>query len=148
MSSHLLSIILFSLFGGGAALIFIPNSRPLLVRAVASTAAFISMISSFYLLYSFDYKKGGFQFIDRYVWAPDIGITFYLGVDGIAVPLVLASCILVFAGIFVSWHINDRTKEFYIFLLILAGATVGVYVSLDLFFLYFFYEMSVIPMYL
>ena len=54
---------------------------------------------------------------------------------------------LLFAGIFVSWHIEDRTKEFYIFLLILAAATIGVFMSLDLFFLYFFYEMSVLPMY-
>src|SRR3989454_4981725 len=61
--------------------------------------------------------------------------------------MVLASTILLFAGVFISWHIKDRTKEFYAFLLILAGATIGVYVSLDLFFLYFFYEMSVIPMY-
>jgi len=148
VSTHLLSIILFSLFGGAILLIFIPNSKPLLVRAVAAGSAFISMMASFYLLYTFDYKKGGFQFIEKYVWAPDIGISFHLGVDGIAVPLVLASCILMFAGIFVSWHIKDRTKEFYIFLLILTSATVGVYVSLDLFFLFFFYEMSVIPMYL
>src|SRR5438309_9683306 len=61
--------------------------------------------------------------------------------------MVLVSSILLFAGVFISWHIKDRTKEFYAFLLILAGATIGVYVSLDLFFLYFFYEMSVIPMY-
>jgi NADH-quinone oxidoreductase subunit M len=69
-------------------------------------------------------------------------------VDGIGAPLVLASAILLFAGIFISWHIKDRTKEFYIFLLILAAATIGVFMSLDLFFLYFFYEMSVLPMYL
>ena len=68
--------------------------------------------------------------------------------DGIGTPLVLASSILLFAGIFVAWHIKDRTKEFYIWLLILAAATIGVFMSLDLFFLYFFYEMSVIPMYL
>jgi NADH-quinone oxidoreductase subunit M len=60
----------------------------------------------------------------------------------------LASSILLFAGIFVSWHIKDRAKEFYIWILILAAATIGVFMSLDLFFLYFFYEMSVIPMYL
>ena len=73
---------------------------------------------------------------------------FYVGVDGIGGPLVFASAILLFAGIFISWHIQDRTKEFYIFLLILAAATIGVFMSLDLFFLYFFYEMSVLPMYL
>src|SRR4029078_4002604 len=60
----------------------------------------------------------------------------------------LASSILLFAGIFVSWHIKDRAKEFYIWLLILAAATIGVFMSLDLFFLFFFSEMSSIPMYL
>jgi len=148
LTSHLLSIILFFLLGGGLLLILVPSSKPLLVKGVAVTAAFIPMVLSFFLLYAFDYNEGGFQFIEQYDWAPGIGISFHLGVDGIAVPLVLASCILIFAGIFVSWHIKDRTKEIYIVLLVLAGATVGVYVSLDLFFLYFFYEMSVIPMYL
>jgi NADH-quinone oxidoreductase subunit M len=148
MTQYLLSIILFSLFFGGTALIFVPSSKKTLVQGIAVGASSISLLASFYLLYAFDYEQGGFQFIERYQWAPNLGISFYLGVDGIAVPLVLASSILIFAGIFVSWHIQDRAKEFYIFLLILAAATVGVYVSLDLFFLYFFYEMSVIPMYL
>ncbi len=145
---YLLSIILFSLVGGATLLIFIPNSRPLLVRAIAALAAFIALAGSFYLLYAFDYQRGGFQFVERYLWAPNLGISFYLGVDGIGVPMVLSTSILIFAGIFVSWHIEDRAKEFYVFLLTLAAATVGVYISLDLFFLFFFYELSVIPMYL
>ncbi len=145
---YLLSIILFSLVGGATLLIFIPNSRPLLVRAIAALASLIALVGSFYLLYAFDYERGGFQFIERYLWAPNLGISFYLGVDGIGVPMVLSTSILIFAGIFVSWHIEDRAKEFYVFLLILAAATVGVYISLDLFFLFFFYELSVIPMYL
>jgi NADH-quinone oxidoreductase subunit M len=92
--------------------------------------------------------KGGFQFVKQFEWSRQLGISLHLGVDGIGTPLVLASSILLFAGIFVSWHIKDRTKEFYIWLLILAAATIGVFMSLDLFFLFFFYEMSVIPMYL
>ncbi len=148
MSESLLLIILFSLFLGAVALIFVPNRYPLLVRTVAASSGFVSMMASFYLFYAYDTAKGGFQFIVRYPWSEELGIAFYLGVDGIGTPLVLASTILLFAGVFISWHIKDRTKEFYIFLLILAAATVGVFMSLDLFFLYFFYEMSVIPMYL
>ncbi len=148
MNLPLLSLILFSLVAGAVILVFVPNRRPMLVRGVAAGASLIALIASFYLLYAFDYHQGGFQFIERYLWAPSLGISFYLGVDGIAVPLVLSTSLLMFAGVFVSWHIQDRTKEFYIVLLILAAATVGVYVSLDLFFLYFFYEMSVLPMYL
>jgi NADH-quinone oxidoreductase subunit M len=148
MGEYALLFILFAPFLGAVALIFVPNRQALHVRLVAAGAAFISLLFSFYIFYAYDPAKGGFQFVQRYVWSKELGIAFYLGVDGIGTPLVLASSILLFAGIFISWHIKDRTKEFYIFLLILAAATIGVFMSLDLFFLYFFYEMSVIPMYL
>ncbi len=147
ISDHPVSIILFSPFVGVVVLFFIPNSRPTLVRTAAAIAGLVSTLGSFYLLYAYDTSAGGFQFMEQYVWSKDLGISFFIGVDGISIPLVLASSILLFTGVFISWHIDDRPKEFYIFLLILAAATIGVYVSLDLFFLYFFYEMSVLPMY-
>ena len=145
--SYLLSIILFAPFVGATVLIFVSNRQALLVRQIAAFFAGLSFVASFILLFAFDWQKGGYQFQQKYTWSEQLGIQFYLGVDGIGVPLVLASSILLFTGVFISWHIKDRTKEFYAFLLVLAGATIGVYVSLDLFFLYFFYEMSVIPMY-
>ena len=148
MSEYTLLYILFAPFLGAIALIFVSNRQALLVRGVAAGSAFVSLLASFYMFYAYDPGKGGFQFVQRYEWSKQLGIALYLGVDGIGTPLVLASTILLFAGIFISWHIKDRTKEFYIFLLILAAATIGVFMSLDLFFLYFFYEMSVIPMYL
>ncbi|MEW6542883.1 MAG: NADH-quinone oxidoreductase subunit M [Nitrospirota bacterium] len=148
MSDYTLLYILFAPFLGAILLLFIPNRQALQVRLVAAVSSGISLLASFYLFYAYDPAKGGFQFIQRYEWSRELGIAFYLGVDGIGTPLVLASSILLFAGVFISWHIKDRTKEFYIFLLILAAATIGVFMSLDLFFLYFFYEMSVIPMYL
>ena len=147
MIDSTLLIILFAPFAGAIALLFVSNKQALLVRVIAAAAAGISLLASFYLFFAFDPVKGGFQFVQRFEWSKELGIAFYLGVDGIGTPLVLASSILLFAGIFISWHIKDRTKEFYIFLLILAAATIGVFMSLDLFFLYFFYEMSVIPMY-
>ena len=148
MGEYALLYILFAPFAGALALIFVSNRQPMLVRGIAAGAAFVSLIASLYLFYAYDPVRGGFQFIQRFEWSRQLGISLYLGVDGIGTPLVLASSILLFAGIFVSWHIKDRTKEFYIWLLILAAATIGVFMSLNLFFLYFFYEMSVIPMYL
>lgn len=150
LDQHLLSIILFAPFVGAVILIFVNGERLTLVRSIAAVSSGVSFVSSLYLLYAFRFKPGApqFQFLEQYEWSKDLGIAFFLGVDGISVPLVLASSVLLFAGIFVSWHIEDRAREFYIFLLILASATIGVYVSLDLFFLYFFYEMSVLPMYL
>jgi len=148
MAEYTLLIILFAPFLGAITLVFVSNRQAMLVRGIAAGSAFISLIASFYLFYAYDPIKGGFQFLQRIEWSQQLGVSLYLGVDGIGTPLVLASSILLFAGIFVSWHVKDRTKEFYISLLILAAATIGVFMSLDLFFLYFFYEMSVIPMYL
>src|SRR5437773_1102781 len=147
MAEYTLLIILFALFVGVVVLMFVPNRQALQVRLVAAAAAGVCMLASFYMFFAYDPARGGFQFVQRFEWSKQLGIAFYLGVDGIGTPLVLASSILLFAGIFISWHIKDRTKEFYIFLLILAAATIGVFMSLDMFFLYFFYEMSVIPMY-
>lgn len=148
MGESVLLYILFAPFLGALGLIFVSNRQPFLVRSIAAGAAFVSLMASIYLFYAYDPVKGGFQFIQKIEWSRQLGISLHLGLDGIGTPLVLASTILLFAGIFVSWHIKDRAKEFYIWLLILAAATIGVFMSLDLFFLYFFYEMSVIPMYL
>lgn len=148
MADYTLLIILFAPFAGALALIFVPNRQVSVVRSVAAGSAFIALITSIYLFYAYDPLRGGYQFIQKIEWSRQLGISLHLGVDGIGTPLVLASGILLFAGIFVSWHIKDRLKEFYIWILILAAATIGVFMSLDLFFLYFFYEMSVIPMYL
>jgi NADH-quinone oxidoreductase subunit M len=139
---------LFAPFLGAVVLLFVPNREPLLVRAVAVASAGTALLASLYVFLAYDPDQGGFQFITKWAWSEELGIAFHIGVDGIGAPLVFASAILLFAGIFISWHIKDRTKEFYIFLLILAAATIGVFMSLDLFFLYFFYEMSVLPMYL
>ena len=148
MGDYTLLYILFAPFVGAIALIFVSNRQAMLVRGIAAGSALVSLLASLYLFFAYDHIKGGFQFIQKFEWCRQLGIAFHLGVDVIWTPLVLASSILLFAGIFVSWHIKDRTKEFYIWLLILAAATIGVFMSLDLFFLFFFYEMSVIPMYL
>ena len=138
---------LFAPLLGAIVLLFVPNREPLLVRTVAAVSASISLLAAFLLFLVYDAGQGGFQFITKWVWSGELGIAFHIGVDGIGTPMVFASAILLFAGVFISWHIQDRAKEFYIFLLILAAATIGVFMSLDLFFLYFFYEMSVLPMY-
>ena len=148
MGDYTLLYILFAPFVGAIALIFVSNRQAMLVRGIATGSALVSLLASLYLFYAYDHVTGGFQFVNKFEWSRQLGISLHLGVDGIGTPLVLASSILLFAGIFVSWHIKDRAKEFYIWLLILAAATIGVFMSLDLFFLFFFYEMSVIPMYL
>ncbi len=148
MTEHLLSIILFAPFAGAILLFFVGNDRPNIIKAITTFFGGVSLAGAVSLLYLFDYNQNNFQFIERWPWSDTLGISFYIGVDGVGAPMVLASSLLMFAGIFVSWHVQDRLREFYINLLVLGSATMGVYMSLDLFFLFFFYELSVIPMYL
>ncbi len=142
----ILSLILFTPVLGATLLFFVRDR--LWVQRIAVAASGLSLAFAIYLMSIFDWARGGFQFMERTVWSKTLGITFLLGADGLGVPMVLASALLMFCGVFVSWHIEDRLKEFYINLLMLGTATMGVYMSLDLFFIFFFYEMSVIPMYL
>ncbi len=147
MGELALLITLFAPFLGAVALLCVPNREPHLVRLVAAVSAGIALLAALFLFLAYDVARGGFQFRTKWIWSEELGIAFHIGVDGIGTPMVFASAILLFAGVFISWHIQDRAREFYIFLLILAAATIGVFMSLDLFFLYFFYEMSVLPMY-
>ena len=81
-------------------------------------------------------------------WVPSLGMSFHLGVDGMGVAMVLLTAITIFTGTMVSYRIETRVKEYYINLLALVTGVFGVFVSLDLFFYYFFYELAVIPMFL
>jgi NADH-quinone oxidoreductase subunit M len=95
----------------------------------------------------------GYQFIETYNWLPALGISLPFGVDGMSAPLVLLTGVVMFTGVLISWGdghggIQDRPREFFAFLFILASGVFGVFVSLDLFMLFFFYEIAVFPMYL
>jgi NADH-quinone oxidoreductase subunit M len=99
----------------------------------------------------------GYQFVEHYQWLPALGISLHFGVDGISAPLVLLTGVVMFTGVLISWGeenhnvsagIQDRPREFFAFLFILASGVFGVFASLDLFMLFFFYEIAVFPMYL
>ena len=90
---------------------------------------------------------GGLQFLQDIIWVDRLGISYSVGVDGISLPLVLLTAIVIFSGVFASWDMHYRVKEFFIFLLILVAGVFGVFISRDLFFFYLFFEVAVIPMY-
>jgi NADH-quinone oxidoreductase subunit M len=87
-------------------------------------------------------------FTKDYVWFEQFNIHYTIGVDGISVALLLLTAIIVLAGVFISWKIADLPKEFFISLLVLASGVYGFFISLDLFTMFVFYEIAVIPMYL
>ncbi len=87
-------------------------------------------------------------FQQTYNWFPSWGISFHLGVDGIAVAMILLTAFVVIAGVLVSWKVEKMTKEFYFLLILLSLGAYGFFISLDLFILFFFLEIAVIPKYL
>ena len=87
-------------------------------------------------------------FYDSSMWFPSLNITYTVGVDGIAVAMIMLTAIVVFAGIFASWDVQFLTKEFFISLILLASGVFGFFICLDLFTMFLFYEVAVIPMYL
>ena len=97
----------------------------------------------------YDYSAGGFQFTRAFNWldAP-LNISLSLGIDGISAPLMLLNGIVLFGAVLISQTILHRTRDFFVLLLALGSGVFGVFVVQDLFFLFFFYELAVLPMYL
>ncbi|MHB8628473.1 MAG: complex I subunit 4 family protein [Aggregatilineales bacterium] len=81
-------------------------------------------------------------------WIPALGISYHVGADGVTAPMLLLTGLASFCGVLISWRIEDRTREFMAFFLLLVAGVYGVFVSLDMFLLLFWYEFSIFPMYL
>lgn len=148
MQFPILSVIIFIPILTGMLLLLIPGERKTEIRVTALAAAFLAMMLSAWVYFSYDKAAGGYQFIEKHDWLPSLGISYHVGVDGMSAPLVLLTGIVMFTGVLISWGIDDRPREFFAFLFILASGVFGVFASLDLFGLFFFYEIAVFPMYL
>src|SRR5881296_3544660 len=101
------------------------------------------------LLWSrFDAASGEFQFIERHAWIPAFGISYFVGIDGISLWLLVLTGFLTPLALLSSWEsVQRKTKTFCIFVLLLESAMLGVFVSLDLFLFYVFWDAMLIPMY-
>jgi NADH-quinone oxidoreductase subunit M len=148
MSFPFLSVITLTPIVAGTLLFFFPAERKEWTRRFALAAASLDLLLSLIVYFNYDRTAGGYQFVEKISWVPRLGISYHLGVDGISAPLVLLTGIVIFTGVLISWGIEDRPREFFSFLYILATGVFGVFVSLDLFSLFFFYELAVFPMYL
>ncbi|HLN19674.1 MAG TPA: NADH-quinone oxidoreductase subunit M [Bacteroidales bacterium] len=87
-------------------------------------------------------------FMNDYLWFPSLNIHYSVGVDGISVAMIGLTSLVVFAGIFASWEVQFLRKEFFVSLILLASGVFGFFISIDLFTMFLFYELAVIPMYL
>jgi NADH-quinone oxidoreductase subunit M len=148
MTFPILSVIVFTPIVAGAFILLFPAERKTEVRVTALAAATFALLLSVWVYFAYDSNAAGYQFQEAYNWLPALGIGYHVGVDGMSAPLVLLTGVVMFTGVLISWGIDDRPREFFAFLFILASGVFGVFASLDLFQLFFFYEIAVFPMYL
>ncbi len=134
-----------------------PAAKPKVVKAIAFLATLAVLVLAVVLALGFhgtssrpeDTVAGhAYKHVLSVPWVPSIGLQFKLGVDGMGVAMVLLTALTIFTGVCVSFSIKDRAKEFFLNLLALVTGVFGVFMALDLFFYYFFYELAVVPMFL
>ncbi len=148
MELSILSIIVFSPLVGALIIMALPRERHTDIKATAAVASFVSCIASIYVFFTYDHTLGGIQFEEQVRWIPCLGVSYHVGVDGINLPLVLLTGVIIFSGVLISWVRDYRPREFFALLLILVTGVFGTFVALDLFLLFVCYELAVLPMYL
>ncbi|MFA4827754.1 MAG: NADH-quinone oxidoreductase subunit M [Thermodesulfovibrionales bacterium] len=145
----ILSTLIFLPIAGAALLLLIPRAKESLAKWVGLLVSIAAFILSIPLFTNFDKSTHLMQFAERHEWIPAWNITYYLGLDGISVLFVLLSTLITILCVLISWNaIKTKVKEFYISILIMEGAMIGVFCSLDFMLFYLFWEAMLIPMYL
>src|SRR6058998_3082322 len=133
---------------GGLVLLLVPRRVASAFKVGGLVVTLATLLLSVPLYVGFDGDVADFQFEEARAWMPDFGISYHLGVDGISLLLVLLTTFLMPVALASAWHaIEDRWKEFVVTMLILETGMLGVFVSLDLFLFYVFWEAMLIPMY-
>jgi len=145
--THLLSLTILSPFLAGLALLLLPQRAKLAIRFVSLAGALVPCATSLLLLARYNTSLGGFQFASELPLIPKLGLSWHMGVDGLAVPLVALTAVIHLTSVFTSWTLEEREKEFFLFLALLVTGVYGVFISLDLFLFFLFYELAVLPMY-
>jgi NADH-quinone oxidoreductase subunit M len=133
---------------GLGVLLAIPGRFPKAIKVVSALTGFATLVVTAIVYVRFDPAAAGYQLVERVPWIPAVGIEWHNGIDGISLPLLALTAIVFFTGVLVMWELQERVKEYFVFMTLLVTGVFGVFLSLDLFFFLFFYEVAVLPMYL
>ena len=147
---HILTIILLTPLAGVLALFLVPSENKNAIRWVGNITTFLGFLISLPLAFWFSKESSTevFRFVEQADWIPSIGAQYHLGIDGISFLMVMMTTVLGFLATLSSWSaIKNRTKEYYAFFLVLQTGMLGVFMSLDFFLFYVFWEVMLVPMY-
>ncbi|MDT8306655.1 MAG: proton-conducting transporter membrane subunit, partial [Anaerolineae bacterium] len=151
-----LSIIALSPFLAAATILLLPEERKENARMLALAAMIIGLLLASYVYAAYYNQLGQLDlsswratllFVEEVPWVESIGINYIVGVDGLSATLVLLTSVVGLGGVLISWGIEDRPREFFAFFMLLVAGVQGVFVAVDGFLLFFFYELAVLPMY-
>jgi len=149
--TYLLDVVTYLPLAGAVLCFAVPKGKDALVAKLATVFAGLDLLISLPLWFSWwsvTPDASGFRFVHDAPWIPTLGVRYIVGVDGISMLLVLLTTVLGFLAVLSSWSaIGMRTKEYYAYLLVLQTGMLGVFVSLDTFLFYVFWEVMLIPMY-
>ncbi len=147
-NNYLLSFLILAPLAGSIILLFFGKDKENLVRYFGLFVSVLAFIISLVLFFNYDLTKGGFQFVEKFDWIQNLHISYNVGIDGISLLLVMLTTFLTPLTLLSSWKsIKHNVKEFTFFMLLLEVGMLGVFIALDLFLFYVFWEAMLIPMY-
>jgi NADH-quinone oxidoreductase subunit M len=148
MTLPILTMLVLLPLAGGVLVLLLGPGRPGLVRQVALGVSLVTFVVSLVLWWQFDPASADYQFVERHQWLPEFGVSYHVGVDGISLLLVVLTTFLTPISLLCSWQsVEQRVREFAFFMLVLEAAMIGVFISVDLFLFYLFWDAMLIPMY-
>lgn len=158
MEFPFLSIITLSPIVVSIIILMLPKERGENARMLALATMIFGLLLSGYIYFSYkaNLPPAGlswpeminqYGFLEEHPWIPSVGINYIMGIDGLSATLVFLTSIVGLGGVLISWSIDDRPREFFAFFMLLIAGVQGVFVAVDAFLLFFFYELAVLPMY-
>ena len=147
--TDLLSLLIWLPMGGGVVLLALGDSRAALARWLALLVTLATLLLCVPLWLGFDTTTAGFQYVERLNWIRQLHADYYLGIDGISLPLIALTAFMTVPVVIAGWSvIEKRAAQYYAAFLILEGLMIGVFCALDALLFYFFWEAMLIPMFL
>ena len=147
--AYLLTLVTFVPLVGAILVLLLPRRQEHVTKLATLGTTLVTFAISLPVYFRFDAASADYQFVEQRAWIPSLGVTYHVGVDGISVLLVLLTTFLMPLVLLSSWtSVESRWKEFAITMLLLETGMLGVFVALDLFLFYVFWEAMLIPMYL
>ena len=144
---HILTYMTFIPIAGAVIVLCLPRDAHDLIRWTAAAATVPPLLLAIWLFVNFDRTQAGFQFVEQAQWIPSFNIEYFVGVDGISITMVLLTALLSFLCMFASWGIEKAVKGYFALFLLLDAGMMGVFVALDFFLFYIFWEVMLLPMY-